>query len=163
MDIYVDILQTLNDNRAAIDAKTDRIKLFLGELGEVTYACAVLAHGNNERFQVEWLYDMVWYRPIKTPEMEFENPAEFVLVLESELSKFNLQGFREDFDKLLIANAPHRVMIFSDRPNLSEAVLTYAEKAVENCRNLSQGDSVAIILYDDCNTGLYRMKVLEKQ
>jgi hypothetical protein len=163
MNLYNDILNALNTHSEFIDNKTDKLKSVLADLGENSYDCAVMAAGNGGRHQQEWLFDMIWYKPYKTPEMKYENPAEFVLALESELSKFNLQGFREDFDRLLISNAPNRVMIFSDRPGLSEEVLQYAQQAIANCRNLKAGETIAVILFDDINTGIYRMQVFTKE
>lgn len=163
MNIYNDILEALNAKKDYINGQTDPLKEVLGDLGEQKYDLAVMAAGNGGRFQQEWLFDMLWYEPIKTPDMEYENPAEFVLVVESELSKVDEQGFREDFDKLLIANAPYRVMIFPDRKESCDIVLSYAHRAVGNCRNLRTGDTVAVILYDDMFTRDYRMKVFTKE
>ncbi|HEY0549421.1 MAG TPA: hypothetical protein VGF13_07430 [Verrucomicrobiae bacterium] len=82
--------------------------------------------GKEKRYQVcaggfpgecekEWLYDLVWYR---------NEPAEHLrevgLIMESEWSRVPAY-VRYDFEKLLIAKSPVKVMVFSEyRKNLPE-------------------------------------------
>ena len=56
----------------------------------------------------EWLYDLVWYR--KAPSGHLR---EIGLILESEWAK-KVKGIQDDFEKLLVAKCPIKVMVFQD-------------------------------------------------
>lgn len=63
----------------------------------------------------EWLYDLVWFRNDSNNQLR-----EVALVLESEWSKDEWH-IQEDFEKLLVAKAQIKVMVFeSDLSKLSE-------------------------------------------
>ncbi|MCX6979508.1 MAG: hypothetical protein NTV08_01975 [Verrucomicrobia bacterium] len=60
----------------------------------------------------EWLYDLIWFRNDSNNQLR-----EVAMVLESEWSN-NEWHIQEDFEKLLVAKAPIKVMAFES--NLSE-------------------------------------------
>lgn len=75
---------------------------------------ALVAEGQRLGFQVlpagsrgEWLYDLVWRRLDAN-----RNLIGFPLAVEIELSDSRLWGIRYDFNKLLQAQADHKLMIF---------------------------------------------------
>jgi hypothetical protein len=75
----------------------------------------VCAAGFPEECEREWLYDLVWYRNEPANHLR-----EVALVLESEWSEYP-DYIKYDFEKLLIAKSPIKVMVFSEyRGNLEE-------------------------------------------
>ena len=56
----------------------------------------------------EWLYDMVWYRGVSPGHLR-----EIGMILESEWNRDPYE-IRYDFEKLLIAKSPIKVMVFQD-------------------------------------------------
>lgn len=82
---------------------TRKIKMRLADIGQQEFGCLVRASGFRD---YEWLYDMCWLRI--DGEDKFVTNAE--LVLECEWTQ---NAANHDFDKLLLARAKHRVMIFS--------------------------------------------------
>ena len=65
--------------------------------------CPALSHQNKE----EWLYDLIWYKNTDN----HTHLKEIILVLESEWDS-TPEAIRRDFEKLLVAKAPIKVMIF---------------------------------------------------
>ena len=59
----------------------------------------------------EWLYDLIWFRNDSNFQLR-----EVALVLESEWSK-DPWHIQEDFEKLLVAKAPIKVMVFQKHGN----------------------------------------------
>jgi hypothetical protein len=85
---------------------TKTILRALGKLGKES-GYLICATGLATEFDCgAWLYDMVWYTNGKTGLEDID------LVLECEWSR-SFSGIRFDFEKLLVARARHRVMIFS--------------------------------------------------
>jgi hypothetical protein len=68
----------------------------------------VCASGFEGKFEPEWLYDLIWYK--NNSEVRLETVP---LVLESEWA-YDYYDIRFDFEKLLLANAPLKVMVFQD-------------------------------------------------
>lgn len=84
-----------------------------------TYAikCGLLKLGQHHGFSVcasgldcerEWLFDMVWYK--NDPQKRLQ---EIGLVMECEWDK-KPDGIRYDFEKLLVAKSPIKLMVFQD-------------------------------------------------
>ena len=59
----------------------------------------------------EWLYDLIWFRNDSNNQLR-----EVALVLESEWSR-DPWHIQEDFEKLLVAKAPIKVMVFQNYGN----------------------------------------------
>jgi hypothetical protein len=94
---------TVPNNRNS--AWTRKIKEDIGQLG-VKNKFIVCTSGCDGKFEGEWLYDLIWYRN------NTNNRLETVpLVLESEWCMDHFQ-IRFDFEKLLLANSPIKVMVF---------------------------------------------------
>lgn len=117
-------------------------------------------HGSKKRFQVcasgfpnffhnEWLYDIVWYKEDKN-----KNLTEVELVLESEML-YGLAAIKFDFEKLLVANANHRVMIcLAGRTPIKE-IQEYFSTAVARFKGLKKGERVLTLIWDDFETGSF--------
>lgn len=93
---------------------TAEIKKGIGTIG-LKHEYLVCASGFPEANTQEWLCDLVWFR--NTPEGHLQEVA---LVLESEWNWLP-DAIRYDFEKLLVAKAPIKVMVFQDyNGNLDE-------------------------------------------
>jgi len=88
-------------------AWTRQIKEDIGSLG-VAHGWTVCSSGFERRFEPEWLYDLIWYRNDGQKHLE-----DVYLVLESEWREDkDHYAVRYDFEKLLIAKATLKVMVF---------------------------------------------------
>ncbi len=91
---------------------TREIKDRIGPIGE-DQGCSVWAEKCRYSENGEWLFDMTWLYYSKNKRL-----LEVPLALESEWAPGDIN---DDFQKLLLARAHHRVMIF-DRRTLDEAM-----------------------------------------
>ncbi len=64
----------------------------------------------------QWLYDLIWFK-----NNEYNHLVELSLVLESEWSK-NIYEIKYDFEKLLVAKAPIKVMICQENGNVEDLI-----------------------------------------
>ena len=90
---------------------TSRVKQAIVDVGEQHYFCLTAANGCHSYQRKEWLYDVVWYLQDKTG-----YTIDVPFVVEIEWNHNGINGLREDFEKLLVACAKYRVMIF-DAPD----------------------------------------------
>lgn len=92
--------------------------------GDRFYACPSYEEGWQEG---EWLYDMIWYKDDRKFQ-DGEIPGlhrslqEIVLVLESEWSHSNWD-IQYDFEKLLVAKSPIKVMIVDDVGDMGKCIV----------------------------------------
>ena len=118
-------------NRLAADAKkaggwgrkkwTYKIKKLLVRLGgqEQYQTCATKIEAAT--WPMEWLYDVVWLKATK----EFL-VSDIALVAEIEWG--NERDVWDEFQKLPLARADYRVMIFDDKPGLRGRLIKQARK-----------------------------------
>jgi hypothetical protein len=93
---------------------TTAIKRSLITLGR-TRGYDVCTSGFPDECEREWLFDLIWYR--NEPQ---DHLREIGLIVESEWSR-DLSHIKYDFEKLLIAKSPIKMMIFQDyKYNLTE-------------------------------------------
>jgi len=114
MSITTKIINTLDE--VNIDSKgqnwgdsgwTKEIKSRICKLGKEEYRYWVYASGTDgSADEGEWLYDVTWLNYSGSRLLDTE------LVLESE---WNMNGIDSDFQKLLVAKADRKVMIFQQR------------------------------------------------
>jgi hypothetical protein len=131
---------------------TYRIKELLAELGDkLDYSVSV---GGLEKFEREWLYDLVWYT---------ENDEHFLnhvpLVMECEWGR-SLKHVKYDFEKLLIANSDHRLMICQAKPNQFDEFRSYFYEAIKAYPNLQKGSRFLIAILDDYNSGEFEYHLI---
>ena len=105
---------------------TETIKIALGDLGE-DFGYKVCTSTKDKIFNGEWLYDLVWYK-----ENEEGFLLEVPLVVESEWDK-NLKALKFDFEKLLLAKSPLKLMICQANETDEERYVEYFQKAVNVC------------------------------
>lgn len=95
----------------------------------------------------EWLYDVVWYK------MGVEDHLTNVfLTMESELSDRSINGIRYDFQKLLISNAPVKIMLCLAPSKESKGISKLTEKFqnwINACENVRPGEQFLIMIWDD--------------
>jgi hypothetical protein len=125
IDICNDFLSEADENNYAGNTIwTRRLKEKIGDLGwDLDYDVAI--GGFRDKFEKEWLYDIVWYqeddegRLIRVP-----------LIVESEWD-INYAGIKYDFEKLLVGNAQKRFMICQSKPVNIEGLLDKFKKAID--------------------------------
>jgi hypothetical protein len=96
-----------------------------------------------------WLYDLVWFRNAyeRSPDERLE---EVGLVLESEWDK-NFGQIRRDFEKLLIARCPVKVMIFDTRGDHLDRLMS----GLQQYKSRDLGETYILAGFADRN-GEYR-------
>ena len=88
------------------------IKYKLGELGKENGFSTCASGCRDREYDAEWLYDLIWYKNnFEDGKSHERRLTEVPLVMEIEWSPDFLQ-IRYDFEKLLVANAPIKVMAF---------------------------------------------------
>jgi len=122
-------------------AWTGAVLLDLARLGHERdfYVCG---NGCSDYGQGEWLYDLVWLQN------EGEHISDVPLVLESEWSP-NFRSISDDFMKLLLSRAEHRVMVFQQQTaaevkNVVERLISQ----IQNFRPTQKGDRYLFLGFD---------------
>ncbi|WP_316752572.1 hypothetical protein [Pedobacter gandavensis] len=133
---------------------TNRLKESIGDLGkELEHEVAI--GGFPNKFEREWLYDIVWYqedsenRLIRTP-----------LIVESEWSR-NYSGIKYDFEKLLIGNAEKRLMICQSEPSQVENLFVKFKEAI-NAFEENYNDRFLIAILDSVTESIFHYKTFTK-
>jgi hypothetical protein len=152
-------------------AWTELMKDALTEVG-TSLGYKVATTGCAGAHDTEWLYDLVWYRHEPSEWLTAKKPApkfadlplltEVGLVAESEWHN-DAVSIRNDFEKLLLANAPLRIMITcTNKPLEAQQYFDYFEAAVLQYRQGTPGARylIAILVNDtdaDTEQFVYRL------
>jgi hypothetical protein len=120
------------------------LKASLGDLGEEN-KYRVCTSGFKDVFDCEWLYDLVWYEELT--EGNKKRLVDVPLVVECEWNPY-LEPIRYDFEKLLIANASHKLMICYVHPKYRQDRLDYFKEAVTLYKHCKHGDRYMIAMLD---------------
>lgn len=112
---------------------TERIKKELAILAE-SYGYSQSSNYPPEN-KPEWLFDISWYKLDSTS----RNLLEFPLALESEWS-WHFKDIQYDFQKLLVAKADTRVMIFQGDDKTVPEILEKLKDDIKAFRHTSPGD-----------------------
>lgn len=157
------IIQEIEDFLAEADEKkylgdriwTNRLKERIGDLGfELGYQVAV--GGFRDKFEREWLYDIVWYvedkerRLIKVP-----------LIVESEWDR-NYSGIKYDFEKLLVGNAERRLMICQCKSDGIDELFEKFKKAIETFQE-NYGDRFLFAVLDSQSESEFYFRTYTKE
>ena len=133
---------------------TNRLKEIIGDLGtELKYKVCI--GGFRDKFEREWLYDVVWYeediekRLIRIP-----------LIVESEWEK-NYSGIKYDFEKLLVGNAERRLMICQSKTNGIENLFIKFKEAIIAFEE-NYGDRFMIAIFDSQTESEFYYKTFTK-
>jgi len=119
---------------------TEQIKIEIGTLGR-NLGFEVSTHGSHEEhgFERGWLYDMIWYKTNEQQRLD-----QIALVMESEW-KNNINDIIYDFEKLMVARAEHRVMIFNTTDAKINNYFNELIKIIDSSK-LSQQDDRYLLL-----------------
>jgi len=133
------------DNRSSSFC-TYSIKEIIGNYG-LEKGFRVCASGFPNYFEKEWLYDLVWYK-----ENENRNLISVELVLETEMT-YGLPAIKYDFEKLLLSNSNHRIMICCVGRTTIDEIKNYCDRAVDSYAQLKTGDRILTLMWDDFGSG----------
>jgi RNAse (barnase) inhibitor barstar len=103
---------------------TSQIKCGIGQIG-LEAGLLATASGYPTPKDREWLYDLIWFQ--NSPQKHLER---LVMALESEWSR-DPDEILYDFEKLLVARAPLKVMIFQDNGRNLDALWQMFEKSLQ--------------------------------
>lgn len=164
--LEISIIETLNnkvdyfhDNKVTGDFEwTQGLKKVLGGLGEEK-GYVVCASGFKSWLEAEWLYDMTWYK--EEGKGEEARLIEVPLVVESEWN-LDFKHIKYDFEKLLVANAIHRLMICQAKKDRFDFLWKYFEDAVAKYPHLKKDDRFLIAILDH-EEEVFSCKVMLKQ
>jgi hypothetical protein len=121
---------------------TTAIKRSLITLGR-TKGYDVCASGFPNECHGEWLFDLIWYR--NEPQ---EHLREIGLIMESELSIDPLK-IKYDFEKLLAAKAPIKVMVFQDYQNNLPTLWSLLETGIRNFQTRPANEKYILAGYEN--------------
>lgn len=154
-EIELSIRETLNlyaiearDRKFSSDRDwTQTLKERLGRLGEEKYNYKVCASGFKDDFEPEWLFDLIWYK--EEGETNQRRLIDVPLVVESEWNK-HFDHIKYDFEKLLVANAQHRLFVCYVHIDNRTALFEYFKDAVNQYKLNRTGDRymIAVLDYD---------------
>lgn len=124
---------------------TKVVKRKLCQLGQ-SLGFRVCASGiQRSKCEEEWLYDLVWYR--YHPRSKFVQ--EIGLVAECEWS-WTFQDIKDDFEKLMVARSPCRLMVF--QAGSRKSLDNYCDRlmrVVRKFRGTETGDRYLFVGWDD--------------
>jgi hypothetical protein len=92
-----------------------------------------------------WLYDLIWYENDDTGQLK-----SLPLVLESEWDK-NYDGIKYDFEKLLIARAKYKIMIFQAKREKVSQYFKQLQSGIEAFHVASEDESYLLMCFDEDN------------
>lgn len=118
---------------------TDIIKDKLARSGE-QLGYKICTSSFKDVYNSEWLFDMVWYE-----ENAEKRLISVPLVVESEWGKREDQ-IKFDFEKLLLANAKHRLMICQVTDSRKQSLEAYFKKAISDYQLNRKGDRYLIAM-----------------
>ena len=90
----------------------------------------------------EWLYDLIWFRNDSANQL-----SEVALVLESEWSSDSWH-IQEDFEKLLVAKAPIKVMVFQSNGNNLQGLWDQLTKSIDAFKQRSQDETYILAAFN---------------
>jgi hypothetical protein len=120
---------------------TTLLKESIGNLGE-KHQWSICASGFEGHFECEWLYDLIWYREGLDGHL-----AEVYLVLESEWGKTQ-SDIKFDFEKLLLAKATLKVMVFQGSEQDIPGLLTFLERGVQAFQKSAAGETYILFAFN---------------
>jgi len=135
---------------------THSIKEIIGNYGEEK-GFEVCASGFPDWFHNEWLYDLVWFK-----EDENKSLTSVELVLESEMM-YDLRAIKFDFEKLLLSNSKHRIMICNAGRTSIDEIKNYFDNAVNRYTQLKKEERILTLIWDDFGSGEFISHLIVKQ
>jgi hypothetical protein len=133
---------------------TNRLKEKIGDLG-VTLGHQVAVGGFRDKFEREWLYDIVWYVEDNKKKLQ-----KIPLIVESEWDR-NYSGIKYDFEKLLVGNAERRLMICQSRTDNIDNLFEKFKSAIDAFEE-NFGDRFLIAILDSQTESEFYYKTYTK-
>ncbi len=133
---------------------TNRLKEKIGDLG-LNLGYQVAVGGFRDKFEREWLYDIVWY-----VEDEEKRLQKIPLIVESEWDR-NYSGIKYDFEKLLVGNAERRLMICQCKTKDIDNLFDKFKKAIDAFEE-NFGDRFLIAVLDSQTESEFYYKTYTK-
>lgn len=121
---------------------TYKIKEKLGNLGCDEFRCTTCTSGFKDYFEIEWLFDLVWYL-----EDEERRLISIPLVVESEWLQ-DWKHIKYDFEKLLQSNAQHRLMICQAYSMTKEVLLDKFKSLIQTYQLNRKNDRYMFAILD---------------
>lgn len=91
----------------------------------------------------EWLYDLIWFRNDSDNQL-----SEVALVLESEWSSDSWH-IQEDFEKLLVAKASIKVMVFQCNANNLQGLWDQLNKGIDAFKQRSPAETYILVAFKE--------------
>ncbi|MBT3799662.1 MAG: hypothetical protein HOG05_00780 [Bacteroidetes bacterium] len=120
---------------------TTEMKEIIGDLG-VSNGFEVCATGFPDKFSTEWLFDITWYRNDSNG-----NLVETPLIVESEWNS-KIEEIKYDFEKLLVARADYKVMIFQGSTTNIPNIISQLKQEVNVFKATIPQDRYLFIAYN---------------
>lgn len=120
---------------------TSEMKEIIGDIGRDN-KYEVCATGFPDKFSSEWLFDITWYLNDSNG-----NLTDVPLVLESEWGP-KIEEIKYDFEKLLVANAKYKVMIFQGSTDDIPNIIDQLKQSIKNFKLIKKQDRYLFIAYD---------------
>jgi hypothetical protein len=138
-------VQRLHADNVRGDKKwTKEFKRALIEMGRKA-GYKVCASGSHHECEPEWLFDLTWYK--EDGEGVEKRLVDVPLIVECEWNS-SMNHIRGDFEKLVVSNASHRLMICQSRKQNMPSLKNYFEKAVNSYTLGRPGDRYLIAILD---------------
>ena len=151
----VKAIPALFPNGAGDALWTQAIKLSIGKLGR-TIDYRTCTSGFREEFDGEWLFDLCWYAT--TPDGHL---LEILLAVESEWNR-RFDAIRYDFEKLLVAKAKLKLMIFQASGSQMEDYFHRLTKGVAAYKGGSDGEVYILACFDETQWKFVLRRIPEK-
>lgn len=133
---------------------TKRLKEIIGDLG-LDLGYQVCCEGFLDKFEKEWLYDVVWY-----VEDDEKRLKKIPLIVESEWDK-RYSAIKLDFEKLLLGNSERRLMICQAKSHEIDSLFEKFAKAI-NAFQENYGDRFLIAILDSDSLEEFYYKIIIK-
>ena len=112
----------------------------------------------KDRAWGEWLYDLVWFDMDENESWESKKHWSVALVAECEWKRIKWE-IQQDFEKLLLARAALRVMVY-DRSGRNPLCPTDLRKWVELFEGTQVGDAYLLVTYEGAGPWRYHQIVV---
>jgi len=133
---------------------TYRIKEAIGRQGKENYS--VCTAGFPRTYESEWLFDLVWYA---------QNDDFYTsLVLACEIEwKTHKDCILYDFEKLLVARAKYRLMVFQSLQSTRSEWTKYLIDAIDRNLDCLPGDRFLLACYDPNDEAFHFEHIIQKE
>lgn len=143
IDTLNKFLKEVEENKYRGDsAWTSHIKEIIGDLGlSAEFNCQVAIGGFPNKYEPEWLYDIVWYE-----EDDRDRLKKLKLIAECEWKK-DYREIKYDFEKILVGRAERRLFICQSKMEGIDSLFESFKSQINVFEN-NKGDRYLIAILD---------------